>query len=57
MLESFIRTKPVIKKGDIKSIKDAKLVFVKKYIITIENNTYLMIKEYKYVLINGVNKN
>ena len=56
MIVRFTNTTPIIKNGNIKSIKNTNLAFVKPHIITINNNDYLIFEDYEDIFINGYNK-
>ena len=42
--------------GNIKSIKETNIAYVKPHILKVNDNDYLIFEDYDYVFINGYNK-
>lgn len=48
--------KPKYKNGNIKSIKNTNIAYVRPHIITIKNNDYLIFEECDDIYVNGYNE-
>ena len=53
MICKFACVKYSFKNGNIKSIKEANIAYVKPHILTINKNDYLLFEECDYVFVNG----
>ena len=53
MICKFACVKPKYQNGNIKSIKETNIAYVKPHIITINNIDYLMFDDYDYIFVNG----
>ena len=53
MICKFACVKPKYKNGNIKSIKNTNIAYVRPHIITINNNDYLIFEECDDIYVNG----
>ena len=56
MICRFAYVEYSIENGNIKSIKDTNIAYVKPHILKIKNNDYLIFEEFADVYINGYDK-
>ena len=56
MICKFACVKPKYKNGNIKSIKNTNIAYVRPHIITIKNNEYLIFEECDDIYVNGYNE-
>ena len=56
MICRFSNVKYELLNGNIKSIKNTNIVYVKPHVLKVNNNDYLIFEDYNYVFINGYNK-
>ena len=56
MICKFACVKPKYKTGNIKSIKNTNIAYVRPHIITIKNNDYLIFEECDDIYVNGYDK-
>ena len=56
MICKFACVKPKYKNGNIKSIKNTNITYVRPHIITIKNNEYLIFEECDDIYVNGYNE-
>jgi len=56
MICRFSNVKYELLNGNIKSIKNTNIAYVKPHILKVNNNDYLIFEDCDYVFINGYNK-
>lgn len=56
MICRFSNVKYEFLNGNIKSIKNTNIAYVKPHVLKVNNNDYLIFEDYDYVFINGYNK-
>ena len=56
MICKFACVKPKYKNGNIKSIKNTNIAYVRPHIITIKNNEYLIFEECDDIYVNSYNE-
>ena len=56
MICRFSNAKYELLNGNIKSIKNTNIAYVKPHILKVNNNDYLIFENYDYVFINGYNR-
>ena len=56
MICRFSNVKHEFLNGNIKSIKNTNIAYVKPHVLKVNNNDYLIFEDYDYVFINGYNK-
>lgn len=56
MICRFSSVKYELLNGNIKSIKNTNIAYVKPHILKVNNNDYLIFEDCDYVFINGYNK-
>ena len=56
MIYKFANVKYTFENGNIKSIKETNIAYIKLHILKIKNNDYLIFEECDDIFINGYNK-
>ena len=56
MICKFANVKYTFENGNIKSIKETNIAYIKLHILKIKNNDYLIFEECDEIFINGYNK-
>ena len=56
MICRFSNVKYELLNGNIKSIKNTNIAYVKPHVLKVNNNDYLIFEDYDYIFINGYNK-